>query len=69
MEFVPREAREEQIPCRFVQLGANGVTVDSLYRCGTPAETEEELRDWLRQRIRELEQQICEICEIKELPA
>ena len=57
MQFVPTELRTEQVPCRFVQLGANGITVDSLYRCGTALETEEALRSWLHQRIRELERQ------------
>jgi hypothetical protein len=57
-EFVRSGRRDEQVPCRFVELSSNGVTVDSLYRCGTPAETEEELRNWLHQRIRELECQI-----------
>jgi len=58
MEFVAPESREEQVPCRFVELAASGVTVDSLYRCGTPAESEETLRRWLRERIRELEAQL-----------
>lgn len=56
MEFVEPELRTEQVPCRFVQLAANGVTVDSLYRCGTLAESEEALRNWLHERIRELEE-------------
>ena len=58
MQFVPAELRTEQVPCRFVQLGATGVTVDALYRCGTALETEEALRNWLYQRIREVEQQV-----------
>ena len=58
MEFVPFDRREEQVPCRFVELAPNGVTVDALYRCGTPDETEEELRNWLHQRIRDMEPQI-----------
>ena len=58
MEFVARELRSEQVPCRFVELAANGVTVDSLYRCGTPAESEEALRRWLHERIRELEGEV-----------
>ena len=58
MEFVVPELRSEQVPCRFVQLAASGVTVDSLYRCGTAAESEETLRHWLRERIREIEEQI-----------
>lgn len=55
MQFVPADLRSEQVPCRFVQLDANGVTVDCLYRCGTAAESEEVLRHWLQERIRELE--------------
>src|SRR5690349_8965163 len=41
MEFVPAESRDEQVPCRFAQLTPDGVTIDSLYRYGTPKETEE----------------------------
>jgi hypothetical protein len=55
MQFVAPELCREQVPCRFVQLSTNGVTVDSLYLCGTLAESEEVLRDWLHERIRELE--------------
>ena len=58
MQFVPAELRSEQVPCRFVQLGANGITVDSLYRCETLAESEEVLRHWLQGRIVELESQV-----------
>jgi len=65
MEFVPPESRQEQIPCRFVELAPNGITVDSLYRCGTPAESEQELRSWLHQRIRELEVQIHEAKDLR----
>jgi hypothetical protein len=54
MEFVPADFHHEQIPCRFVQLG-NGLTVDSLYRCGTPTEMEEVLTGWLERRIHEIE--------------
>jgi hypothetical protein len=55
MEFVAPDLRSEQVPCRFVELTATGVTVDSLYRCGTLPESEQALRQWLRQRVRELE--------------
>jgi hypothetical protein len=60
MEFVRSDRREEQVPCRFVELTTNGVTVDSLYRCGTPAESEEALRSWIQQRIHELESELSE---------
>ncbi|MBV9183919.1 MAG: hypothetical protein JO356_21650 [Acidobacteria bacterium] len=55
MEFVLPADRAEQVPCRFVQLTNNGVTVDSLYRWGTTAESEEALRGWLHEHIRQLE--------------
>lgn len=65
MEFVPPELREEQIPCRFVQLMASGVTVDSLYRYGTCQETEETLRAWLQQRIAEIESELRDLTAVK----
>jgi hypothetical protein len=65
MRFVAPDLREEQIPCRFIELTGNGITVDSLYRCGTAAESEEALRTWLHQRIHELES---ELSDVKHLP-
>src|SRR5262249_41384278 len=58
MQFVPAELRSEQVPCRFVQLASDEVTVDSLYRCSTAEESERAMRHWLQERIRELETQI-----------
>jgi hypothetical protein len=60
MQFVPNDLHSEQIPCRFVPLTPDGLTVDTLYRCATRAESEEALRAWLRQHIREIEREICE---------
>jgi hypothetical protein len=65
MEFVSPELREEQVPCRFVELAANGVTVDSLYRSGSLAESEEALRNWLHRRIHELEGEIRETSQLR----
>jgi hypothetical protein len=61
MEFVPPDLRDEQIPCRFVPLTHCGTTVDSLYRYGTIAETEQILRGWLHERIREVETELADI--------
>ena len=55
IQFVPLDMRDEQIPCRFIQLAPNGGTVDSLYRYGTIEEAEKALRQWLQERIDELE--------------
>jgi hypothetical protein len=54
MAFVPGHLRDEQVPCRFVQLTPEGSTVNSLYRYGTPTEAHQALRHWLRRRIQEL---------------
>jgi hypothetical protein len=58
MDFVSPDSLEEQVPCRFVQLTPDGITIDSLYRYGTSAETEAILGAWLRARIQELEEEI-----------
>jgi hypothetical protein len=55
VQFVPPDAREQDVPCRFIPLDDQGQTVDSLYRAGTQQETEEALRDWLRREIGRLE--------------
>jgi hypothetical protein len=57
MQFVQRQDRDEEIPCRFVQLG-DAVTVESLYRCGTVPETEGRLISWLESTIHELESEV-----------
>lgn len=63
IQFVPPDLRDEQVPCRFIPLGAN-TTVDSLYRYGTLEETEEALRKWLHERIRELEAELSEAAQL-----
>lgn len=60
VDFVPPDLHDETAPCRFIQLAANGVTVDSLYGHGTAEETEEALSRWLKERIRELESELSE---------
>lgn len=64
MQFVAPDLRDEQVPCRFVQLTPEGVTIDSLYRYGSTAETEDLLSDWLRQRIREIEGELADASDL-----
>jgi len=54
-QFVPSESREQDVPCRFIQLNDKGQTVDSLYRTGTQLEMAEALRAWLHREIRRIE--------------
>ncbi|MFY9790023.1 MAG: hypothetical protein WA474_15110 [Candidatus Sulfotelmatobacter sp.] len=55
MQFVPAEAREEQIPCIHILLSLSGDTLESLYRTGTQQEIEAALGAWLRTTIHRLE--------------
>ena len=55
MQFVPAEAREEQIPCIHIPLSLSGDTLESLYRTGTQQEIEAALGAWLRTTIHRLE--------------
>jgi len=55
MQFVPAEARKEQIPCIHIPLSLSGDTLESLYRTGTQQEIEVALGSWLRMTIHRLE--------------
>jgi hypothetical protein len=55
MQFVPVDARTEQVPCIHIPLSPTGETIASLYRLGTQQELEEALGAWLRATIRRLE--------------
>jgi hypothetical protein len=55
MQFVPEDARTEQIPCTHIPLSPTGETLDFFYRTGTQQEIEEALGAWLRATIRRLE--------------
>jgi hypothetical protein len=55
MQFVPKEAHQEQVPCTHIPLSMSGETLDNLYRSGTQQEVEEALGNWLRVTIRQLE--------------
>jgi hypothetical protein len=63
MQFVPKEAHREQVPCIHIPLSMSGETLDNSYRTGTQQEIEEALGYWLRTTIRQLEvekaKQVC----------
>jgi len=56
MQFVPTDCRREQTPCRYIPLNAEGETLDSLYRTGTPDEIEAAVAEWLKTKIPALEE-------------
>lgn len=51
-EFVPAEQVKEPIPCRFIPLNKDGVTVEDLYRTGSQAEMEQALESGFATRLR-----------------
>lgn len=57
MQFVPKEKREESVPCRFIPLTEKEEAVEDFYRCGTQLEMEEALKNWLRKEIHRIEEQ------------
>lgn len=56
-DFVPREARNQDIPCHFIPLNTQGETVDSMERQAHQLEMEETVKNWLRSTIARLERE------------
>ena len=57
MEFVPAELKGQVSPCRLIPLTPKGETADYFYRCGTQLELEEALAGWLRDQIKQIEEE------------
>lgn len=56
-DFVPGEARDENVPCHHIPLNAAGETVDTMERQSSQVEMEEAVKNWLRATIQRLEQE------------
>lgn len=56
-DMVPDPAREHDVPCHHIPLNAAGETIDSMERQATQIELEEAVKDWLRAKIRTIEQE------------
>jgi hypothetical protein len=56
MALVPPERRSEKAPCHHIPLTPEGETIDFLARNGTQDETEETVKNWLRRKIKFLEE-------------
>jgi hypothetical protein len=55
IDFVANKHRAEEIPCRFITLNDAGETIDDLEARGNQAKLEDTLKQWMRARIRQLE--------------
>jgi hypothetical protein len=57
MRFVPSELKDQDSACRLIPLNDKGETIDYFYRYGTQLELEEALAGWLRNQIKQIEEQ------------
>ena len=57
IDFVPPEARQEDVPCHHIPFNVQGDTVDELEWKEDQRRTEEILKGWLRATISQLEEQ------------
>lgn len=53
IDFVPRDKQGEELPCHFIPLNELGDTVETLE--GNQGRLEDLLKEWMRQKISELE--------------
>ena len=56
-DLVPKEARDQSVPCHHIPLNAEGETVDSMERQYNQAELEEAVKNWLRRMIQRIERE------------
>jgi len=56
LDFVPAEARTEDVPCHHIPLNAEGETIDELEWKQDQRYTEETLKNWLHSTINSLEE-------------
>jgi len=55
LEFVSPEHRTEAVPCHFIPLNTDGETIEDLQLQDNEAKLERKVTDWLRARIKEIE--------------
>ena len=57
MRFVPPEHRSQCVPCHYIPLNEDGETVETIGSREDQQQLEEAVKDWLRARIREIEEE------------
>ena len=55
IDFVPKEARCENVPCHFIELNESGETLEELEAADNQHRLETALKNWLKARIKEIE--------------
>jgi hypothetical protein len=57
IDFVSEDQKSSEIPCHHIPLNAAGQTIEDLENEDNQHKLEEELKGWLRSRIKELQEQ------------
>jgi hypothetical protein len=57
LDFVSPEHQSAEIPCHFIPLNEAGETIEDLEAEDNEAKLEQKVRDWLRAKIREIEEE------------
>ena len=57
IDFVTSEHKGEVIPCHFIPLNESGETIEDLEYEDNEAKLERRVKDWLRARIRQLQEE------------
>lgn len=56
LDFVSPEHKDEAVPCHFIPLNDAGETIEDLEDQDNEAKLERRVRDWLRAKIRQIEE-------------
>jgi hypothetical protein len=57
LSFVSPEHRTQDVPCHFIPLNTDGETIEDLELQDNQAKLEREVSQWLRARIKEIEEE------------
>ena len=55
--FVSPEHRTQEVPCHFIRLNTDGDTIEDLELQDNQAKLEREVSEWLRARIKKIEEE------------
>lgn len=57
LDFVSPEHQSDEVPCHFIPLNETGETIETLELEDNEAKLERKVKDWLRARIRQIEEE------------
>ena len=60
MDFVADEHRSEAVPCHYIALNDAGETIEDLEAQGNQAKLETTLKQWMRTKIKQIEDGVAE---------